>query len=134
MPIKPAAAKITDLDTTIEAVPSDTPEGPIVWATVRIEYTLSGLAPLVTIRVPVPYKEGDSEMERRAEAIRCARQLIDHACRAAGVGAAEPETADDNSLENAIEAVTPSVLEGITQELGLAKPTRQPRQKPKTDT
>jgi hypothetical protein len=126
MPIKPGTAKIIDLDTTVEAVPSDTAEGPIVWATVLMEYALAGLAPLVTIRVPIPYQESDSELERRAQALRCARQLIDHACRAAGIGPAEPE-AGDNGVAEAIESVTPPGLEGIAQELGLAKPTRQPR-------
>jgi hypothetical protein len=54
-----------------------------------------------------------------------ARQLIDHACHAAGVVAQEPDLADTISL--AVEAVTPTALEGIAQELGLAKPTATPR-------
>lgn len=80
----------------------------------------------MTIRVPIPFIDGQSETERRGQALRCARQLIEHACRAAGVGPAESET-EENPLEEAIDAVAPSALQGIAQELGLAKPTRQPR-------
>lgn len=122
---KPATAKITDLDTTVEAVPTETPEGPIVWAAVRMEYTLSGLAPVVTIPVPVPWHVSVTDIERRAQALRCARRLIDHACRAADIGPVEPEV-EQNPVEEPIDAVAPSAFEGIAQELGLAKPTRQP--------
>jgi hypothetical protein len=125
MVLKPATAKITDLDMTVEAVPTETAEGLIVWATVRMEYSLSGLAPVVTTRVPVPWITSDTDAERRAQALRCARLLIEHACRAAGVGPAEPE-AEQNPVEEAIDAVAPPALQGIAQELGLAKPTRQP--------
>jgi hypothetical protein len=52
--------------------------------------------------------------------------LIDHACRAAGVGAAETEN-DDSPVEEILDAVTPTALKGIAQELGLATPTAKPR-------
>ena len=126
MPIKPNTAKVTDLHTTVEPDTVDTADGPILWATVRMDYTLSGVTPVVTIRVPIPFIDGQSETERRGQALRCARQLIEHACRAAGIGSAEPET-EENPFEEAIDSVAPSALQGIAQELGLAKPTRQPR-------
>ena len=89
MALKPSTAKITDFETSFDAVPVASAEGEVIWADVRIDYILAGLAPTVTIRVPVPWSERDTPDERKSKALRCARQLIDHACRAAGVGAAE---------------------------------------------
>lgn len=125
MALKPATAKIIDLDTSVDVVPVESREGPIVWATVKMEYTLAGLNPLVTICVPVPFKDGDTQDERRAQALRCARQLIEHACRAAGVGPAEPN--NEGLAEAVVEGVAPSALEGIAQELGLSEPTTAPK-------
>lgn len=126
MALKPSTAKITDFETSFDAVPVASAEGDVIWADVRIDYILSGLTPTVTIRVPVPWNEGDTPEERKSKALRCARQLIDHACRAAGVGAAETET-DDSRVEEILDAVTPTALEGLAQELGLATPTAKPR-------
>ena len=123
---KPSTATITDFETSFDAVPVASAEGEVIWADVRIDYILSGLTPTVTIRVPVPWNERDTPDERKSKALRCARQLIDHACRAAGVGAAETEI-DDNRVDEVLDAVTPTALEGIAQELGLAAPTSQPR-------
>lgn len=126
MALKPSTAKITDFETSFDAVPVPSPEGDVIWSDVRIDYILSGLTPSVTIRVPVPWNERETPDERKTNALRCARQLINHACRAAGVGAAEAEI--DNSLVGEIlDAVTPTALEGIAQELGLATPTSKPR-------
>ena len=126
MAIKPSAAKVVDLDAAFDAAPVETPDGPIIWGTVTIEYTLGTLAPTVNIRVPVPWKDGESPDQRRAQALRCARQLIEHACRAAGVGPQEFEIGSD-TIDDVIEAITPAGLEGVAQELGLAKPTTHPK-------
>jgi hypothetical protein len=125
MALKPSTAKITDFETSFDAVPVASPEGDVIWADVRIDYILSGLTPTVSIRVPVPWSERDTPEERKSKALRCARQLIDHACRAAGVGAAETEI--DDSPAEFLDAVTPTALAGIAQELGLATPTAAPR-------
>ncbi len=125
MALKPSTAKITDFETSFDAVPVASAEGDVIWADVRIDYILSGLTPTVTIRVPVPWSERDTPEDRKSKALRCARQLIDHACRAAGVGAAETEI-DDSPVE-VLDAVTPTALAGIAQELGLATPTAAPR-------
>ena len=125
MALKPSTAKITDFETSFDAVPAATPEGDVIWADVRIDYILSGLTPTVTIRVPVPWSERDTSEERKSKALRCARQLIDHACRAAGVGAADTEI--DDSPAEVLDAVTPTALAGIAQELGLTTPTAAPR-------
>ena len=116
---KLSTAKITNFETSFDAVPVASADGEVIWADVRIEYILGGLTPCVTIRVPVPYVERDSAEERKAKALRCARQLIDHACRASGVAAAEPDAADEEMGE-VPDAATPTMLEGIAQELGLA--------------
>jgi hypothetical protein len=126
MALKPSTAKITDFETSFDAVPVASAEGEVIWADVRIDYILSGLTPTVTIRVPVPWNERDTPEDRKSKALRCARQLIDHACRAAGVGAAETET-DGRPVEEILDAVTPTALEGIAQELGLTTPTAKPR-------
>lgn len=85
MPIKPSAAKITDFETSFDAAPVTTAEGEVIWADVRIDYILAGLTPSVTIRNPVPWREGDTPEARKSMALRCARELIDHACIAAGI-------------------------------------------------
>lgn len=131
MALKPSTAKITDSETSFDAVPVASAEGEVIWADVRIDYILSGLTPTVTIRVPLPWNESDTSEERKSKALRCARQLIDHACRAAGVGSAETGI-DDNPVEEVIDAVTPTALAGLAQELGLATPTAKPRRQQAT--
>lgn len=125
---KPAAPRITDFETSFEAIPVPSADGDIIWADVRIDYILSGLTPSVTIRVPVPWSEQDTQEERKSNALRCARQLIDHACRAAGVPNAEPDP-DQDAVADALDAATPTIVEGIVQELGLTSPTSQPRRR-----
>src|ERR1700761_7341115 len=126
MALKPSNAKITDFETSFDAVPVASPEGDVIWADVRIDYILSGLTPTVTIRVPVPWNERDTPEERKSKALRCARHLIDPACRAAGVAAAETGR-DASTAEDVLDAVTPPALAGLAQELGLATPTTMPR-------
>lgn len=121
--LNPAAAKVTDLETSFDAIPVPSVAGEVIWADVQIDYLLSGLMPSVTIRVPVPWSERDTPEERKAKALRSARQLIEHACRAAGV--IEPE-AEKNVVEGILEAVTPPALAGLSQELGLARPKSRP--------
>lgn len=122
MTLKLSTAKIIDLDTAFDATPVETAQGQVIWATVTIEYILSGLKPAVQIRVPVPWDGSEDRDSRRGQALRCARQLIEHACRAAGVGPPETEQMLE-SIGQAMETIVPSTLEGISQELGLAKPT-----------
>jgi hypothetical protein len=124
MVIKPATAKVTNLDAAFDAAPIETTGGPAIWATVTIDYRLDGLTPTVSIRVPIPWNEHETEAERRGAALRCARQLIDHACRAAGVRAWEAESAADLADE-----ILPAALEGIAQELGLATPATRSRRR-----
>jgi hypothetical protein len=126
MALKPSTAKITDFETSFDALPVASAEGDVIWADVRIDYILAGLTPAVTIRVPVPWNERDTPDERKSKALRCARELIDQACRAAGVAAAENRI-DDSPVEDVLDAVMPTALEGIAQELGLATPTVKPR-------
>ena len=113
---KPAAPKITDFETTFDAVPVAVVGGEVIWADVRIDYLLSGLAPSVVIRVPVPWNESETVEERKGRALRCARELIDHACRAAGVPSEEDSVSP--SPAERLDAATPAVLEGIARELG----------------
>jgi len=126
--MKPSSAKVIDLDTAFDAAPVQTVDGLAIWATVTIEYALAGLRPSVNIRVPVPWNENDSHERRRSQALRCARQVIEHACRAVGIGPQEAESSLD-AIADAIEEIAPPALEGVTQELGLAKPTAKPKQR-----
>ena len=106
-------AKITDLTVDIDASPVDSMLGEVVWATVAITYASGDLEPTLAIRVPVPASEPDA----RSAALRRARQLIDHACTTlptASSGPREPGILKD------------TVLEGISQELGLTEPTAKP--------
>lgn len=126
MQIKPDSAKVIDLSTRFETLPVDTEVGPVLWADVEITYTLAGLTPTVDIRVPVPFEKGDSDAQRKSQALRNARLLIDHACQAAGVGRSEFSPRVETVAET-LDAATPTVLEGIVQELGFASPTAKPR-------
>lgn len=126
MQIKPDSAKVIDLSTRFETLPVDTEVGPVLWADVEITYTLVGLTPTVDIRVPVPFEKDDSDAQRKSQALRNARLLIDHACQAAGVGRSEFPPPVETVAET-FDAATSSVLEGIVQELGFASPTAKPR-------
>jgi hypothetical protein len=93
---------------------------------VKMEYALADLNPTVTIYVPVPWKADESSDQRRSRALRCARQLIEHACRASGFGPSEP-TFEDNSIGISSEATTSRASEGIAQEPGFPDPADQPK-------
>jgi len=101
------SAKLTDLVTTVDSEVFAAPTGPMAWGTVEISYTSEGLEPKVTIRVPVPVVAAQSEAQQRAEALRRARKLIDHACTAI-----QPEESQDAE----------EVLEGLAEELGIRPP------------
>ena len=120
MQLVPSSAKIVDFETTFDVTPCATPVGDVIWADVRIDYELAGLTPRVTIRIPLPWNPNERPDERRARALRYARELIDHACGAAGVDRVA------EAIENAVEMATPSGLEGIGQELGLFRPRSSP--------
>ena len=128
MEIKPDSAKVIDLSTRFETLPVDTEVGPVLWADVEITYTLAGLTPTVDIRVPVPFETRDSDAERKSQALRNARLLIDHACQAAGVGRSDFGSRIETIAET-LDAAAPFVFEGIVQELGFASPTVKPRRK-----
>ena len=106
------AAKISDLTVEIDSVPVDTSLGEIAWATVAITYVSGGVEPTLAMRVPVPWSEQDKERE----ALRRARQLIDHA--GAFPGLAQPVAAPG--------VMEDTVLEGLAQELGMTPPTTRP--------
>ena len=105
---KSLAAKISDLTVEVDATPVDTSLGEVAWATVAITYVSGGVEPTLAIRVPVPWDEKDKE----GEALRRARRLIDHACTFPGLNAAP----GPGRLEG-------TLLEGVTQELGISPPT-----------
>src|SRR3954471_6351345 len=109
--LKITSARVVNLETSLDAVPIDTPAGPVQWAIVTIDYTLAGLAPSVMIRVPMAWEPEQSPEQRNAAALRCARQLIDHACKAFGTTAGEPaEGAAKDDVAEAIENALPQSL------------------------
>ena len=118
--ITPNAAKVADLSTRFEALPEQTEIGPILWADVEITYVLAGLNPTVAIRVPIPFKEGEVDADRKRQALRNARLLIDHACQVGGVTTDAPVS---TKVQDAIEEMLPASLKGVAQELGLTPPT-----------
>jgi hypothetical protein len=106
-------AKITDLITTVDIEVFTSPAGPMVWGAVEISYASEGLRPQVTIKVPVPVVASQTDAQRRAEALRRARKLIDHAC-----AAIEPEPEEGGVRE---------MVEGLAEELGVLPPTAAPK-------
>lgn len=111
-------AKITDLVVTIEPGPIETPLGPVAWANVDIHYASGGVEPSLTIRVPVSWSDSESAADRQAQALRRARQLIDHACTSPAL-APETPAGQAGVLEG-------TALEGLSQELGIRPPTTRP--------
>jgi hypothetical protein len=105
-------SKIRDLTTTVNSEVFMCAGGPTVWATVEICYASEGAEPHVTIKVPVPVIAMQSDTQRRDEALRRARKLIDHVCAA---------------IELDPEPRIPEIIEGIAEELGLMAPTTAPR-------
>lgn len=108
MASKLPSAKISDLTVEIDASPVDTSMGEVAWATVAITYVSAGVEPTLAIRVPVPWSESD----KKQEALRRARALIDHACASSGLNiAASPDVFEE------------APLDGLTQELGITPPS-----------
>ena len=126
MASKLPSAKITDLVTTVDSAVFAAPAGPMAWGTVEICYSSEGLEPKVIIKVPVPAQPAQSEAQQRAEALRRARKLIDHACTAIQfLPEAAQETAQDAAQDSA------EMLEGLAEELGIRAPTTVPKSFPR---
>jgi hypothetical protein len=123
MELKPIGAKVVDVETSLEAVPVQTSVGPVLWATIRIDYALAGLSPHVDIRVPVSFDRGETDQDRARQALRNARLLIDHACQASGVPGAKLV---QEEVRDFLAEMLPTSLQGIGQELGIADPTTKP--------
>jgi hypothetical protein len=104
--------KITELMTRVDDTVFQTSTGPMAWGTVEIFYVSDGLEPQVTVKVPIPVYETQSDEERRAETLRRARKLIDHAC--VTMPPAESSSAGE-------------MLEGLSEELGILPPTTKPK-------
>jgi hypothetical protein len=122
MATKLPSAKITDLVTTVDSGVFVAPTGPMAWGTVEICYTSEGLEPKVTIKVPVPADGAQSEAQQRAETLRRARKLIDHACTAIQfLPEAAQETAQDTAQDPG------EMLEGLAEELGIRAPATAPK-------
>jgi hypothetical protein len=113
------SSKIADLRTFLDPDLALSPGGPVRWATVEILYAADQFRPTVSIRVPVPWKKTDTDDQLRALALRYARQLIDHACVAM-----VPTAPDSESNADLLEG---TVLEGLSQELGISEPVTKPR-------
>ena len=73
-------AKLIDLDTVVDKRPEITTSGPVLWATVRLQYALDSTCPKVSIRVPLPWSDSADQSESKDLALRLAKKLIDQAC------------------------------------------------------
>jgi hypothetical protein len=78
------SAKVNELTAMIDfkPVPKEQEEAKVIWATVQIYYDFVGLTPDISIHVPVQWRQGTSSSSIKAEALRSARDLLDHACSA----------------------------------------------------
>lgn len=121
------APKVTNLTASFDRGPTETGMGTVIWADVEVDYFWRQATPSVTIRVPVPWEEGQTSEERYACALKLARQLIDHACVASEFAPPSEEAQPAGSIAQVVENLVPASLEGISQELGLADPARTPR-------
>jgi len=124
MELKPTSAKVVEIKSALDAVPVETGIGPILWATVSIDYAMAGLSPHVDIRVPIPFEPGQADEERGRQALRSARLLIDHACQTSGI---PTEKAAPGERQDFVAEMLPASLQGVAQEPGITKPTSGPR-------
>jgi hypothetical protein len=115
----PAKLPIVELTTLLDPDLTQSPEGPVRWATVDILYAAGQLRPTVSIRIPVPWAKTDTDDDLRSSALHHARQLIEHACETM-VPAAPATNGGPGVLEG-------TVLEGLSQELGLSDSVTTPR-------
>jgi hypothetical protein len=109
MASKLPTAKMIDLVTTVDTEVVHSATGPMVWGSVEIYYASDGLEPKVTIKIPIPAFDTQSDEQRRTETLRRARKLIDHACLTM-----EPQTEPQSVGE---------FIEGLAEELGVVPPT-----------
>ncbi|MDB6111901.1 MAG: hypothetical protein JWR69_3651 [Pedosphaera sp.] len=107
------SAKIVDLVTTLDTAVIQSASGPMVWGTVDISYASEGLEPRVSIKVPVPAFDSQSDEQRRTETLRRARKLIHHACVTM-----EPQPGEASHFQES--------LVGLAEELGILSPTASP--------
>jgi hypothetical protein len=121
-----ANAKIINFEITFDATPVRSVEGQVLWADVWIDYALAGLVPTVTVRVPIPWSVSDTRAARKDNALRCARQLLEHACQAPTAESDQTVAAASNAKQ-LLGAIAPPALEGLAQDLAMAKAAAQPR-------
>ncbi len=123
MPLKPASAKVTEIEVSHDVVLVEVDGTSVVWANVTIHYALQGTTQEITIRVPVEVDSNSSPEGRRAQALQSARALLNLACTAPGMTGVEKCDENENSAPNSMEAAP---LEGLAQELGLASRRTRP--------
>jgi hypothetical protein len=113
--VKLRSAKIVDLSVSFEETPVQFSSGSALWASVTVTYAVAGLLPSLRIHLPIIWNKGDTIEERKSLALRGARELIDHACVASGLG-----------MEAVAASPVADIINGLSQELGLAEPSTQP--------
>ena len=128
MLLDPAAAKVSEILVSYDAVPQQPGTAPVIWATVEILYSLEGMSPHIAIRLPFMCTDDVGSEACRAQAIGAARALLSHACGAPGLaGSAKTENPGSSAdIDQDRETIGRRAFEGITQELGLTKPTSKP--------
>ncbi len=113
--VKLGSAKIVDLSVSCEEAPVQLTSGAVLWASVTVTYAASGLLPSLRVRLPITWNENDTVEERKFLALRGARQLIDHACAASGLG-----------METPAASPVEDIINGLAQELGVTTPAAKP--------
>jgi hypothetical protein len=78
-------AKLVDLQVTFQSQPIPIAAGEITWATVDFVYSAGGIGAEMRLRLPIEWDGSASEAARKANVLRKARELLDHACNASGL-------------------------------------------------
>ena len=128
MLLDPAAAKVSEILVSYDAIPQQPSTASVIWATVEILYSLEGMSPHIAIRLPFTRTDDVGSEACRAQTMGAARALLSHACSAPGmVGLGKTENRSFSAdIDHDTEPFRLHALEGITQELGLTKPTSKP--------
>ena len=125
MDLDATTAKVTDIRVYYDRVTPVTSNGRILWATVEIDYKLHGMAPDISIWLPVKCTHIVGSNDCRAQILRSARALLLDVCNSIAM-ASDGAIADIDTVTDKIGDYDLTSLPGPSLELRLATPITRP--------
>jgi hypothetical protein len=125
MGLNPATANVTEVRVYCDRAVTVRSGASILWATVEIYYSLQGMTPDITIRLPVECKHVVGSDACRTKVLQSARALLKHIYSSVAM-TSDGAMAGNGLVTDQIGKRERSRLEGQSQEWGLATPTTKP--------